>query len=137
VKKLVCTVLIARVAGGATMPAADEVSSVVSAETRGASAAPLSPAAIENHFDRWSRSQPAQRTENRAVRDKKRIGPGTRALIIAGSAAGGFFGGGMLGSKLENTFAPCRCDDPGLLGAVIGAPIGAVAGAVIATLATR
>ena len=136
-RKLVCTVLIALVASSASMAAAEGLPNGASATARSASAAPLSPAAVESHFDRWSRSQPVQRTESRAVGEKKRIGPGTRALIIAGSAVGGFFGGGALGHKLENTFAPCGCDDPGLIGAIIGAPIGAVAGAVIATLATR
>jgi hypothetical protein len=42
-------------------------------------------------------------------------------------AVGGFFGGGLIGSRLEPT---CRCDDPGLTGFVIGAPIGAVVGGI-------
>jgi hypothetical protein len=37
------------------------------------------------------------------------------------AAAGSFFGGAYLGGMLENEFAPCDCDDPGLRGVLIGA----------------
>jgi hypothetical protein len=46
-------------------------------------------------------------------------------LAVAGllGAATGFFGGIMIGSNAENTFFPCGCDDPGLMGALLGAMI--------------
>ena len=37
----------------------------------------------------------------------------------------------------SGAFFPCKCDDPGLQGLVVGAPIGAVTGAVVATVLTR
>jgi hypothetical protein len=43
-------------------------------------------------------------------------------------AVGGFFGGGILGAKLE---PDCNCDDPGFRGALIGAPVGAVIGGIL------
>jgi hypothetical protein len=47
------------------------------------------------------------------------------ALAAAGllGAATGFFGGIMIGSSAENRFFPCGCDDPGLMGALLGAVI--------------
>ena len=45
--------------------------------------------------------------------------------ILLGLA--GMYGGAALGATLEPN---CRCDDPGLTGALIGMPIGAVAGAI-------
>jgi hypothetical protein len=45
--------------------------------------------------------------------------------ILLGLA--GMWGGASLGAVLEPN---CRCDDPGLTGALIGMPIGAVAGAI-------
>jgi hypothetical protein len=50
-----------------------------------------------------------------------------RVVFATVAGIAGFFGGGILGAKIEG---PCSCDDPGLEGAVIGAPIGAVVGAV-------
>src|SRR5262245_14520842 len=55
----------------------------------------------------------------------------TRAAIVALAAVGGFFAGGIAGSAIENTYAPCHCDDPGLQGALIGAPIGAIAAGIL------
>src|SRR5205807_2023717 len=40
----------------------------------------------------------------------------------------GLLGGAWIGAKLE---ADCRCDDPGLKGAMIGAPIGAALGGIL------
>jgi hypothetical protein len=45
--------------------------------------------------------------------------------ILLGLA--GMYGGAYLGAALEPN---CRCDDPGLTGALIGVPIGAIGGAV-------
>jgi hypothetical protein len=98
---------------------------------------PLDAESIARHFDEWSRNKRVQGIERESAREQKRMGAGARTLIIAGAAVGGFFGGGALGHKLENTFAPCGCDDPGLKGALIGAPIGAIAGGVIAAILTR
>src|SRR5262245_44202059 len=50
---------------------------------------------------------------------------------IAGAAigaVGGLYGGGYLGAVIEGD--RCHCDDPGLMGALIGAPIGAVVGGI-------
>jgi hypothetical protein len=44
-------------------------------------------------------------------------------------ATAGFFAGGYLGAAIEGD--RCHCDDPGLMGALIGAPIGATAGGVL------
>lgn len=43
-------------------------------------------------------------------------------------AVGGLFAGAYTGALFTND---CRCDDPGLEGAIIGAPIGAIIGAII------
>lgn len=44
--------------------------------------------------------------------------------LLAGAAffgaAAGFLGGLYLGAQMENAWFPCSCDDPGLLGAVLG-----------------
>jgi len=61
----------------------------------------------------------------------------TKASIVALGALGGFFAGGFGGAALENAIAPCRCDDPGLKGSLIGAPAGAVAGGMLAFHFTR
>jgi hypothetical protein len=141
-KRFVSTVLFVFIAAG---------SLTVRAQERGAPAVPathvaiasrpdrtaLGAAAIKEHFDRWIHTEAASRSESLPRRQEHRMGTGTRALIIAGSAVAGFFAGGTLGHKIENTFAPCGCDDPGLKGALIGAPIGAIAGGVVAAILTR
>ena len=49
---------------------------------------------------------------------------------------GGFYSGALIGAGIEGN--SCRCDDPGLTGALIGAPIGAVAGSILGVwLASR
>lgn len=58
-----------------------------------------------------------------------------RALVGAAAGFGGFMAGGLIGARIEGT--RCGCDDPGLLGFVIGAPIGAVIGAVIGVSAVK
>jgi hypothetical protein len=55
---------------------------------------------------------------------------GQRAAWAALGAAGGFFGGLGLGAAIEGD--RCNCDDPGLVGALIGAPIGAITGGIVA-----
>lgn len=44
-------------------------------------------------------------------------------------AVGGFFAGGFLGAAIEGD--RCECDDPGLVGFLIGAPTGAVIGGIV------
>ena len=61
----------------------------------------------------------------------------TKASVIALAAVGGFVGGGFAGAALENWAAPCKCDDPGLKGFMIGAPAGAVVGGLLAFHFTR
>ena len=67
-----------------------------------------------------------------ATRSASRKGRVARKVIggVIGGV-GGFFLGGVVGSKLE---PDCGCDDPGLKGFLIGAPIGAAAGAVIGAM---
>jgi len=48
---------------------------------------------------------------------------------ISIGAVGGFFAGAFLGAAIEGD--RCNCDDPGLLGAVIGAPVGAATGGIL------
>jgi len=61
----------------------------------------------------------------------------TKASIIALATLGGMFGGAIAGGAIENWITPCRCDDPGLRGALIGAPVGAVAGGLLGFHFTR
>jgi hypothetical protein len=75
---------------------------------------------------RSDRSLQAPATTQRGARgrSKKRIAAGA----IVGSV-GGFFAGGFLGAHIEGD--RCNCDDPGVLGFLIGAPIGALAGGIL------
>ena len=134
-RKLVCTLLIVIAANGSLAVHAQAPSS--SAGTNDKQITPLGAKVIERSVERWVRETPAQPEERATVKQQKRMGTGTRALIIAGSAVGGFFAGGILGHWIENKYAPCGCDDPGLKGAVIGAPIGAIAGGAVAAIVTR
>ena len=49
-------------------------------------------------------------------------------LGAALGAFGGLYAGGYIGAAIEGD--SCRCDDPGLKGALIGAPIGAIVGGI-------
>ena len=69
-------------------------------------------------------AQTTSRTSTRSV--KKRIFGG----IVGGTA--GFFAGGYTGAWIEGD--RCHCDDPGLMGAVIGSLSGAAAGAILGAL---
>lgn len=60
---------------------------------------------------------------------------GSRARRVTGAvlgAIGGFWIGAELGAALEGD--SCNCDDPGMMGTVIGAPVGAAVGAVLGAL---
>jgi hypothetical protein len=54
-----------------------------------------------------------------------------RRKVLGGivGAVGGLFGGMFLGAAIEGD--RCDCDDPGLMGALIGAPVGGVAGGLL------
>lgn len=52
-----------------------------------------------------------------------------RAMWASIAGAGGFFGGGFLGAAIEGD--RCDCDDPGLVGFLVGAPIGTAVGAIL------
>jgi hypothetical protein len=56
---------------------------------------------------------------------------GRRVVSTILGAFSGFFLGGWFGGMLENSVAPCNCDDPGLRGALIGMPAGATVGGVV------
>jgi hypothetical protein len=86
---------------------------------------PLSPPAMSAALPSATRTlaQPASSRRSSKV---------ARATLVALAAVGGFFGGGILGAAIENTYTPCHCDDPGLQGAVIGAPIGAISAGIVA-----
>src|SRR5687768_6413938 len=49
--------------------------------------------------------------------------PVTLAAVGVLAAAASFIGGIYLGGTIENEFAPCGCDDPGLRGALLGAAL--------------
>ena len=70
-------------------------------------------------------------TQPAPVQRSSKPSKATRASIVALAAVGGFFGGAYAGAFLENQLAPCGCDDPGLMGAVIGGPVGAVTAGVL------
>ena len=55
---------------------------------------------------------------------------GVRKAIAGGVLGGvlGFWGGGMIGAKLEG---PCHCDYPGFHGFIVGAPVGSIIGAIV------
>ena len=60
----------------------------------------------------------------------KSVSTRRRVLWTVIGAAGGFFGGVVLGGAIDNAVRDCQCDDAGLKGAVIGGPIGAAAGGI-------
>lgn len=57
-----------------------------------------------------------------------------RGVLTALAGVGGFFAGGYLGAAIEGD--RCNCDDPGLMGALIGMPIGAATAAIVTWFAT-
>jgi hypothetical protein len=64
------------------------------------------------------------------VRFQQSHKPMSTATAISVGFVGGFLGlfaGGIVGAALQPN---CHCDDPGLVGLMIGAPVGAVLGAI-------
>ena len=77
--------------------------------------------------DRLSPRQGGQTTSRTSTRSvKKKI----LGAVVGGTA--GFFAGGYTGAWIEGD--RCHCDDPGLMGAVIGSLSGAAAGAILGAL---
>jgi hypothetical protein len=63
---------------------------------------------------------------------------GSRARQVTGAvigAIGGFWLGAELGAALEGD--SCRCDDPGMMGVVVGAPVGAAIGGVVGAMIAK
>lgn len=58
----------------------------------------------------------------------------TGALVGAGflGAVVGFVGGAVLGYQLERRYFPCSCDDPGLVGLIVGSAMGSAVAIPIA-----
>jgi hypothetical protein len=54
--------------------------------------------------------------------------PETGSLVVAGvlGAVAGFAAGATIGYKLERRYWPCSCDDPGLLGLIVGGAVGPI-----------
>jgi len=71
------------------------------------------------------------RAVSSSLKSPRKASVATKASIAALAAVGGFFGGAFAGAAIENLVAPCRCDDPGVQGFLIGAPIGAIAGGIL------
>jgi hypothetical protein len=60
-----------------------------------------------------------------------------RRAIVGLAVLGGMIAGAYFGTRIENTWFPCYCDDPGLKGFLIGAPAGAIAAGIVAYRFTR
>jgi hypothetical protein len=68
-------------------------------------------------------------TAQRAPGLRPQRGPARKVFGTLVGAVAGFFAGGYLGAAIEGD--RCRCDDPGLKGALIGAPVGAAVAGVL------
>jgi len=70
-------------------------------------------------------------TDPQSLQSPQPAGANRRAQKAKAAVGLGFFGmltGSWLGAAMQGN---CRCDDPGLAGAMIGAPLGAVVGAIL------
>jgi hypothetical protein len=95
-------------------------------------------AAAESHPSAFGAlSQRPRVGSSGSLKSPRQSSVATKASIIALAALGGFAGGGIAGAAMENVAAPCKCDDPGLIGFVIGAPAGAVVGGLLGFHLTR
>jgi hypothetical protein len=75
-----------------------------------------------------------RRAQGSYGRITKRMNTSTRGALIAAGMVGGMYAGAYIGAALEGD---CRCDDPGLQGALIGLPIGAALGGIGMAWLTR
>ena len=75
------------------------------------------------------RATASQAVGSPAAPTKAKRSVARRVAYISIGAVGGFFAGAFLGAAIEGD--RCNCDDPGLLGAVIGAPVGAATGGIL------
>jgi hypothetical protein len=89
-------------------------------------------AAIDDVLDRPSR---ADVLEIRTAKPRSTGALGAAGAVVG--AVGGLFLGGLVGAAVENNVHPCRCDDPGLMGALVGMPVGAIGGGVLGYYAAR
>jgi hypothetical protein len=80
-------------------------------------------------FSELARNNSAEQTSSRKAFEPHRRSTARRIIGAAVGAVGGFFLGGYAGAAIEGD--RCNCDDPGLVGFVIGAPAGAVAGGIL------
>lgn len=69
-----------------------------------------------------------------AARRRGRMSGVQRGILTALAGAGGFFAGAYIGAAIEGD--RCHCDDPGLMGALIGMPIGAASAAIVTWIVT-
>lgn len=76
----------------------------------------------------------ASRSEAAAARRKARMSGVQRGILTGLAGFGGFFAGGYIGAAIEGD--RCNCDDPGLMGALIGMPIGAASAAIATWILT-
>ena len=69
-----------------------------------------------------------------AARRAPRMSGAKRGVLTALAGFGGFFAGAYLGAAIEGD--RCNCDDPGLVGALIGMPVGAASAAIVTWILT-
>ena len=77
-------------------------------------------------------SQGSSRTSVQAPAPSRKRSVTRRVLGGAVGATAGLFAGGYLGAAIEGD--RCHCDDPGLVGALIGVPVGAATGGILGAL---
>lgn len=87
--------------------------------------------AIRGRIVRWSTDEIAVTSDRGALATAKReevarIGAVHRSGGVGGAVAVGIMGG-VFGAEIGGSLQPdCMCDDPGLIGGMIGLPIGAL-----------
>ena len=79
-------------------------------------------------FSTFTRNMSVDQAPTRAGFPSHRHSTARKIVGAAVGAFGGFFLGGYAGAAIEGN--SCNCDDPGLVGFLIGAPVGAVAGGI-------
>jgi hypothetical protein len=84
--------------------------------------------------DRPGMAATGRRAQGSYGRITKSMNASTRGALIAAGVVGGIYAGAYIGATLEGD---CRCDDPGLQGALIGIPIGGFLGGLGMAFLTR